>query len=395
MKSLVKLVIPATLLLSGCSWFGFEGDQPPASDITHQESNLTTQVPSMQLPSMPPPKTQEPNPPRSSNHAVGFTRTDRPLRINYDSYIGYIPTLISIDYGMTQNNYNRFAPVVESYARMSVDVFNRDFPSLLGEKRMQIVSYYPQYPISVDEANRLPAVFYSRVYITVKEFQGTTLSYTPEEIAAIEAANAPQPLQPPKQPQPQNVQSQQQQPKKPNPKNAEMEKIAQNEATKGADPALDSAQKLNHSQAGRGSGNYSQNLRDTQGQNLPQQGQGTPQQQQGQNTQPQPNPLRGIALPPKTPNAITISMRGEILLIEPGSGEVLWSANSLWREFTVDVAQGQWQQAIQAYIYNHSIGLRDELLQHLIRASAVNLNGFVDDIRLMKGLPRTPNTPLW
>ncbi len=305
--------------------------------------------------------------------AVGYSRIDSPLKKNYTHYVGYIPTLINIDYGVTQNVYNQYAPVVESYIRMSADVFNRDFPSLLGEKGLQIAEYYPAYPLTVEQANALPAVFYSRVYITVKEFQGTTLNLTKEQIEEIKKANMVSKEGENSIPKPTSLSEAAQQLATHHADSGvqatELERKIRESAQMGADPSLNNAH-FQLTEAGI--------TRHTTKQ-----------------PQPQNSHLKGIVLPPQTPNALTISIRGEIMLIEPSSGEVLWAAGSLWRESVIDLLQGEASKAIQTHIYRNSIELRDELLSHLDNVSSVVLSAPIEDMRLMKGLPLYPNASQW
>lgn len=377
MKFLANALVVA-LLLAACAW------SPEPNDMYQTQIPLAPPEgemgqPQEQLRLTPPPAPQVAN-------ATGYTRTDQPVSVPYRNYLGYIPTLITIDYGLTQNSYNRYAPVVESYARMSVDTFNRDFPSLLAEKGLQIVQYFPSYPISVPDSNALPAVFYSRVYITVKEFQGTQLNLTSEQIDEIKKANAEA------QKRARNAQ-----------RNANRKHDDEDEdSVVGAASDLASAQpESDESEIEQMARRLSETSDPLLAQNniAPSGGAGRTQAPARQNTPkkqpPPPNPWEGIDLPPPTPKAMIISIRGEILLLEPGSGEVLWAAASLWRESVIDLQQGEFDKAVQSYIYHHSQGMRDELLQQLQAASPVVLASMIDEMRMMKGLPVYPDAPVW
>ncbi len=377
MKFLANAFMVA-LLWVGCAWSPDPQPSQTQIPLSPPEGEIGQQQEQLRL--TPPPAPQVAN-------ATGYTRTDQPVSAPYRNYLGYIPTLITIDYGLTQNSYNRYAPVVESYARMSVDTFNRDFPSLLAEKGLQIVQYFPSYPISVPDSNALPAVFYSRVYITVKEFQGTQLNLTPEQMEEIKQANAEA------QKRARNAQ-----------RNANRRYNEDGEdSVVGAASGLASAQpETNESEIEQMARRLAETSDPLLAQNnvTPSGGAGRTQapstrQNASQKQPPPPNPWEGIDLPPPTPKAMIISIRGEILLLEPGSGEVLWAAASLWRESVIDLQQGEFDKAVQSYIYHHSQGMRDELLQQLQAASPVVLASMIDEIRLMKGLPVYPDAPVW
>lgn len=377
MKFLANAFMVA-LLWVGCAWSPDPQLSQTQIPLSPPEGEIGQQQEQLRL--TPPPAPQVAN-------ATGYTRTDQPVSAPYRNYLGYIPTLITIDYGLTQNSYNRYAPVVESYARMSVDTFNRDFPSLLAEKGLQIVQYFPSYPISVPDSNALPAVFYSRVYITVKEFQGTQLNLTPEQINEIQKANAEA------QKRARNAQ-----------RNVNKRFNDDSEdSVVGAASDLASAQpETNESEIEQMARRLAETSDPLLAQNnvAPSGGAGRTQtpstrQNASQKQSPPPNPWEGIDLPPPTPKAMIISIRGEILLLEPGSGEVLWAAASLWRESVIDLQQGEFDKAVQSYIYHHSQGMRDELLQQLQAASPVVLASMIDEMRLMKGLPVYPDAPVW
>lgn len=379
MKFLVNLACLVCLIfLSGCAYFA------PDPEPTHQM---------MQIPLDPPGQDNQPqlqlNPPIAPqiSNATGYTRTDQPAYAPYLNYLGYIPTLISIDYGLTQNSYNRYAPVVESYARMSVDMFNRDFPSLLAEKGLQIVQYFPTYPISVPDSNAIPAVFYSRVYITVKEFQGTELNLTLEQVEMIRKAKEDEEKARLEQEAKRMAQEKQQGQMNP------YEQFSDSTVSQAAIKLASGSSEIEQME---------RRLEETSDPLLahnniePRDGAGRMQtQDQPMPPPPPPNPWANIDLPPPTPKAMIIAIRGEILLLEPGSGEVLWAAASLWRESVIDLQQGEFDKAVQTYIYHHSQGMRDELLQHLQAASPVVLSAMIEEMRLMKGLPTYPDAPIW